>query len=163
MQALLHSVPPTLQQATTDPHLCWRLLGKSGSVSCGATAPFPWVLVHTRFYLCLRRVYFPVLCTFWQLFGGVNGDLLHTQVCCPQSPCPCSSPLLTVPPQEILKHSSVSVSVGSLGPGARKVCLSSLSISDGMGFGSKCEFVPATILGLLLCPYTWRISSQSLQ
>ena len=26
MQVLLHSVPPTLQQATADPHLCWRLL-----------------------------------------------------------------------------------------------------------------------------------------
>ena len=26
MQALLHSVPPTLQQATADPRLCWRLL-----------------------------------------------------------------------------------------------------------------------------------------
>ena len=25
-QALLHSVPPTLQQATADPCLCWRLL-----------------------------------------------------------------------------------------------------------------------------------------
>ena len=46
------------------------------------------------------RVYFPVLCKFWQLYGGVNGDLLqeglcHTQVWCPQSPCSCSSPLLT--------------------------------------------------------------------
>ena len=42
----------------------------------------------------------PALCLFWQLYGGVNGDLLrkglrHTQVCCTQSPCPCSSPLLT--------------------------------------------------------------------
>ena len=42
----------------------------------------------------------PVLCKFWQLYGGVNGDLLqkglcHTQVCCTQSPCPCGSPLLT--------------------------------------------------------------------
>ena len=41
-----------------------------------------------------------VLCKFWWLYGGVNGDLLqeglcHTQVCCTQSPCPCSSPLLT--------------------------------------------------------------------
>ena len=26
MHVLLHSVPPILQQATTDPHLCWRLL-----------------------------------------------------------------------------------------------------------------------------------------
>ena len=41
-----------------------------------------------------------VLCKFWQLYGGINGDLLqeglcHTQVCCTQSPCPCSRPLLT--------------------------------------------------------------------
>ena len=39
----------------------------------------------------------PVLCKFC---GGVNGHLLqeglcHTQVCCTQSPCPCSSPRLT--------------------------------------------------------------------
>ena len=56
--------------------------------------------MHTRFCLCPPRVYFPVLCKFWQLYGGVNGDLLqeglcHTQVCCTQSPCPCGSPLLT--------------------------------------------------------------------
>ena len=73
-------------------------MGKSGSVSCGVTAPFSWVLVHTRFCLCPPRIYFPVLCKFWQLYGGVNGDLLqkglcHTQVCCTQSPCPCGSPL----------------------------------------------------------------------
>ena len=37
------------------------------------------------------------------------------------------------PPQEMLKHSSVSVSVGSLGPGAHKVCLSPLSISGENG------------------------------
>ena len=46
------------------------------------------------------RVCFPVLCKFWQLYSEVNGGLLqeglcHTQVCCAQSPCPCSSPLLT--------------------------------------------------------------------
>ena len=54
----------------------------------------------TRFCLCPPRVYFPDLCKFWQLYGGVNGDLLqeglrHTQVCCTQSPCPCGRPLLT--------------------------------------------------------------------
>ena len=37
---------------------------------------------------------------FSWLYGGVNGNLLqedlcHTQVCCTQSPCPCSRPLLT--------------------------------------------------------------------
>ena len=39
------------------------------------------------------------LCKFWQLYDGVNGDLLqeglcHTQVYCTQSCCPCSRPLL---------------------------------------------------------------------
>ena len=42
----------------------------------------------------------PVVCKFWWLYGGVNGHLLqeglcHTQVCCTQSPCPCSRPLFT--------------------------------------------------------------------
>ena len=53
----------------------------------------------TRFCLYLPRVCFPVLCKFWWLYGGVNGNLLqeglcHTQVYCIQSPCPCGSPLL---------------------------------------------------------------------
>ena len=77
------------------------LLGKSGSVSCGVSAPFSCVLVHTSFCLCPPRVYFPVLCKFWQLYGGVSSDLLqeglcHTRICCTQSPRSCSSPLLTV-------------------------------------------------------------------
>ena len=72
-------------------------LGKS---LVGIVAPFSWVLMQTRFCLCPQRVCFPVLCKFWQLYGGVNDDLpqeglCHTQVCCTQSPCPCSSPLLT--------------------------------------------------------------------
>ena len=71
-----------------------------GQSLLGVTAPFSWVPVHTRFCLCPPRVYFPVLCKFWQLYGDVNDDLLqeslcHTQVCCTKSPCPCSSPLLT--------------------------------------------------------------------
>ena len=59
---------PTLQQAPANPRLHQRLLtlmGKSGSVSCGVTAPFSWVLVHTSFCLFPPRVCFPVLCEFW--------------------------------------------------------------------------------------------------
>ena len=55
MNVLLHSLPSTLQQATTNPCLHWRFwtqLGRSQSVSCGVTSPFFWVLVCTRFYLC---------------------------------------------------------------------------------------------------------------
>ena len=54
----------------------------------------------TSFCLYPPRVYIPVLCKFWQVYGKVNGDLLqeglcHTQVSCTQSPCPRGSPLLT--------------------------------------------------------------------
>ena len=90
------SRPPPTHASAGD---SWTLTGKPGSVSCGITAPFSWVLVH-KVLLCPPRDYFPVLCKFWQLYGAVNGDLLqeglcHTQVCCTQSLCPCGSPLLT--------------------------------------------------------------------
>ena len=40
------------------PCLCWRIpnTGRSGSVSCGFTAPFSWVLVQARCRLCPPRV-----------------------------------------------------------------------------------------------------------
>ena len=84
----------------TSSEVFWTLTGKSGSVSCGVTAPFSWFLVSTRICLCPPRVYFPVLCKFLWLFGGVNKDLLqedfcHTQLCFIQSPYPCVRPLLT--------------------------------------------------------------------
>ena len=90
------SRPPLTHASMGD---SWTLTGKSGSVSCGVIAPFSWVLVCTRFCLCLQESVSPVLCKFWMLYGGINGDLLqdglcHTQVCT-QSPWPCSSPLLT--------------------------------------------------------------------
>ena len=52
---------PTLQQATADLLLCQGLLDNHWqvwSVSCGVTAPFSWVLVHTRFCPSPSRVYF---------------------------------------------------------------------------------------------------------
>ena len=51
----------------------------------------------------------------------------------PRAPVPAAGHGWPIPPQEILKHSSVSVSVGSLGPGEHKVFLSPLSISGGYG------------------------------
>ena len=50
-----HCWPTPLPE--TPGHSC-----KSGSVSCGVTAPFSWVLVHTRFCLCkyirCRQIWF---------------------------------------------------------------------------------------------------------
>ena len=91
------SRPPPTHTSTRD---SWTLTGKSGSISFWVTVPFFWVLVNTRLCLFAPRICFPVLCKFWQIYGGVNGDLLqdslcHTQVYCTQSRCPFSSPLLT--------------------------------------------------------------------
>ena len=127
----LSSRPPLTHASAGD---SWTLTDKSGSVSCGVTAPFFWVLVH-KVLLCPPRVYFPLLCKFWQLYGGVNGDLLqeglcHTQVCCTQSPVPATEHYQPIPPQETLKHNSVSVSVGSW---VLRICLSPLSISGRNG------------------------------
>jgi len=47
----------------------------------------------------------------------------------PRVPAPVAVHYWPVPPQEMLRHSSGSVSVGSLGPGVHKVCLSPLSVS----------------------------------
>ena len=56
----MHALPrPSLTH--TSARVSWTLTGKSGSVSCGVTAPFSWVLVHTRFCLCPPRVCFPNL------------------------------------------------------------------------------------------------------
>ena len=87
--------PPTHASAGDS----WTLLGKSGSVSCGVAAPFSWVLVHTR-SACACQESVSQSWVSSGSAGGVNGDLLqeglcHTQVRCTQSPCPCSSPLLT--------------------------------------------------------------------
>ena len=69
------SRPPPTYASTGD---SWTLTGKSGSVSCGVTAPFSWVLVHTRFCCGLQRSVSPVLC---KLYGAINGDLLQVGLC----------------------------------------------------------------------------------
>ena len=79
---------PRHSQASLGQSLVGSLLLSSGSWSAQG-------------FLCaLQESVSPVLCMFWQLPGGVNGDifqegLCQTQVCCTQSPCPCSRPLLT--------------------------------------------------------------------
>ena len=46
--------PPTHSSARAS----WTLMHKSGSVSHGVTAPFSWILAHTRFCLCPPKVCF---------------------------------------------------------------------------------------------------------
>ena len=48
----------------------WTLMGKSGSGSCGVTAPCSWVLVH-KVVCALQESVSPVLCKFWWLYSGL--------------------------------------------------------------------------------------------
>ena len=80
MHALLHSVPPILQQATTDPRLCWRLLDTHGQVWVSFLWGHCFFLlapgVHKVLFVPSKSL-FPtpvqVLAALW----WVNGDLLQ--------------------------------------------------------------------------------------
>ena len=65
----------------------WALPGKSGSVSCGVTAPFPWVLVCTRFCLCPPGVS-PVLCKSWRSMVGLMVTSSKRAYATPRSTAP---------------------------------------------------------------------------
>ena len=96
MHGLLQSLPPTLQQATTNPHLRRRFPDTHRRVSCGSLflSPGFWC---TRFCCACQKSISQVVCKFWQLCGGVNGDFLQEDLCHThtQSPCPCGRPLPT--------------------------------------------------------------------
>ena len=56
MHTLLHSVTPTLQQATADPHLRQRLLGTHGQVWVSLLwGHCSFLLVHTSFFCVLQE------------------------------------------------------------------------------------------------------------
>ena len=124
--------PQPCQQPTTNSHLCQRLLDTHGQV---------WVSLlwgHCSFLLCPgmhefvfvpSKILFPQSCVS---YGGSMVGLRATSskrvYAIPRSAAPRAADPATVHcwpilPQETLKHSSASVSVGSLGPGAHKFCL----------------------------------------
>ena len=137
MHVLLYSLPPTLQQATTNPRLCWRLLDTDRQV---------WVSLlwgHCSLFLgpgaqgsvCALQ---ESICQSCVSSGSSMVGLMATsskrayaipKSAAPRAAVPVGVPCWPVPLQEMLKHSSVSVSVGFLGPGAHKTCLSPLSVS----------------------------------
>ena len=121
MQALLHSVPPTLQQATADPRLRWRLLDTHGRV---------WVSLlwgHCSFLLgpgAHKLLFVPFKSLFLQccVSSGISMvGLVATsskrvyaipRSAAPRALVPVVGPCWPAPSQETLKHSSGSVSVG---------------------------------------------------
>ena len=84
------SRPPPTHASTGDSGHAQASLGQS-LVGSLLLYPGSWCTLGSVCAPPPPRVYFSVLCKFWQLFGGVNGDLLqeslcHTQVCSTQSP-----------------------------------------------------------------------------
>ena len=155
MHGLLQSAP-TLWQATANPCLWWRLLNTRASrgqsfVGSLLLSPGSWC---THDFVCaLQKPVSPVLCKFWLLYGGLMvtsskraygpADLdLHRR---------CSNTVLSQSLRGlwILVHT--------------KFVWALWTSPEAMGFDSKCDFAPPTILlGLLLCPWTQVIFSKSL-
>ena len=104
-------------------------MGKSGSVSCGDHCSF---LLGPRAHKVLFvpiKILFPQSCVNSGMVG-LNVTSSKRAYAIPRSAAPRAPAPAAI---QTLKHSSVSVSVGSLGPGVQKVCLSPLSISGGYG------------------------------
>ena len=146
MHLLLHSVPPTLQQATTNPCLRRRLVDTPGQVWVSLLWGHCSFLldpgVHKVLFVPFKSL-FPQFCvSSGRPYGGVIGHLLqeglcHTQVCCTQpypgllqlEPLPLWQSTADPYLHRIHSNTVLSVSVVSLGPGVHKVCLIPLSIS----------------------------------
>ena len=134
--ALPHSAPPTLHQATVDPHVRWRLLDTHGqvwvSLLWGHCSSLLGPGAHKVLFVPSKTL-LPQYCV--SSGGSMMGLMVTSSMrayatprsAAPRAPGHC----WPIPSQETLKHSSDSVSVGSLGPSAHKVCLSPLSISGG--------------------------------
>ena len=138
-------------------------------MSCGSLllCPGSWC---TQISVCaLQESFSAVLCKFWQLYGGVNSDLLkeglcHTQVYCTQRPCPHSSPLLTHTSLEDTQTQFCLSLFGVSGSWCTQVCLSPLSISGGYGvWFYPWSWASCHLVGAFPCPETWGISSKSPQ
>ena len=136
MHALLHSVPPTLQQATADPHLCQRLLDTHRQV---------WVSLlwgHCSFLLgpgAQKVLFVPSKSLFPQSCVSSGGSMLglmatscNRAYAIPRSATPrAPAPVAGHCRRQTLKGRSGSASMGS--PGCTRFCLSLPSVSGGYG------------------------------
>ena len=167
MHALLHSVPLNLKQATTDLCLHQRLLDSHGQV---------WVSLlwgHCPFLLgpgCALQESVSQSCVS---SGGSMVELMATssrrayatpRSAAPRAPAPAAVHGWPEPPQETLRHSSVKSLWGLWVLVCTRYVWALWTSLAGMGFDSKPDFaLPTVLLGLLLHPWTWGISSKSLQ
>ena len=132
MQALLISVPPNpaadhcwpMHLPETPGH-SWASLGQS-LVGSLLLSPGSW---YAQGSVCALQVSFPQSCissgssVLGLMAASSKRAYAIPKSAAPRAPAPAAVPCWPVPPQDTLRHSSVSVSVGSLGPGAHKLNL----------------------------------------
>ena len=112
---------PLLTHASTGDS--WTLTGKSGSVSCGVTAPLSWVLVPISFSLCPPRVCSQSCVSSgssmaWLMLTSSKRAYAVPRSAAPRSPAPVA---VHCWPYLHRTHSDtvLAQSLGSLGPGAQ--------------------------------------------
>ena len=129
------SRPPLTHTSTAD---SWTLTGKSGSVFCEVTdlSHESWC-THSSVCALQESTSQSSVSSGSSMVGLMETSSKRAYAipksAIPRASVPAAVHCWPVPPQEMLKHSSVSVSLGSLGPGAHKVCLSPLRVSGGNG------------------------------
>ena len=132
----LCSRPPPTHASAVD---SWILTGKSGSVSCGVTASFPWVLVHTVLFVPSKSL-FPQSCvSCGSSVVGLMATSSKKAYAIPMSaslraPAPVAGDCCSTPWQEILKHAKAGLaqSLWSLLVSTR-FCLSPPGMSGAYG------------------------------
>ena len=161
MHVLLHSLPPTLQKATTKPQLYQRLADTHRQL-CDSLlwCPCSFILgpgVH-KVLLCLPRIYFPVRCKFWQLYGGLMATSSKRVYAIPESAA-CRAPVTTadyyqhVPPQGT---SNTVLSQSLWGPWvlvAQDLFEPSAHLWQEWGLTKRKFALLVILLGLLLCSW----------
>ena len=142
MHALLHAVPPTVQQATavltTPPDTPGHSSASLGQCLVGSLFLSPGSWWAQGFICALQDLYLQSCVSFGGLMVGLMATSSYRSYAiprptAPRAPAPAAVHCSPIRPQEALKHSSVLVSVLVSGSWYTKICLNPLSISGGYG------------------------------
>ena len=129
------SRPPLTHTSAGD---SWTLMDKSGSLSCGVSVPFYWVLVCTRFCLCPSKSLQPCISSIRSMVELTVTSSKRTysipRSVAPRAPAIVAGHFWPVLLQETLKHSKAGLAQSPWGLLVHtRFCLSPLSVSGGHG------------------------------
>ena len=144
-----HCFMPSLTHATAKDS--WTLMGKSDQSLLGSLlfSPGSW---YAQVSVCACQEF------VFQSYVSSGGSLVGLKAtsskrayaiprsAAPRDPVPAAVHCWPITPEETLWYSSVSVSVGPLGLGVHKLCLSPLSVYDGYGIWLEMRIHPFDVL-----------------